>query len=143
MSLPPFYPILDTSLCPLDLTVAAQIILDAGARILQLRHKTHFSRETFVQAQQIAALCKSAGAQFVINDRADMAMLLDAGLHVGQDDLPPDMARWFIGPARLLGFSTHNESQLEAAQREPVDYIAIGPVFATRSKENPDPVVGL
>lgn len=146
MPLPAFYPILDTELCGrrgLDLVPAAEAILDKGARILQLRNKTFFSRDVFAAAQRIAALCAAAGAQFVINDRADIAMLLDAGLHVGQDDLPPDAARRLIGPARLLGFSTHNETQLRAALREPVDYIAFGPIFGTASKRNPDPVVGV
>jgi thiamine-phosphate pyrophosphorylase len=79
----------------------------------------------------------------VVNDRADVAKLLDAGLHVGQDDLPPGDARRLLGPAAMLGYSTHNLRQFEAALAEPVDYLAIGPVFATASKQNPDPVVGL
>jgi thiamine-phosphate pyrophosphorylase len=70
-------------------------------------------------------------------------MLLDAGEHLGQDDLPPQDARRLIGPGRLLGFSTHNEAQLRAAASEPVDYAAIGPIFGTTSKEKPDPVVGI
>jgi len=145
-ALPCFYPILDTDLCfrrGFDLVAAAEAVLDSGARILQLRHKTFFSRDVFAQAQRIAALCSAASAQFVINDRADMALLLDAGLHVGQDDLPPETARRLIGPARLLGFSTHNEAQVLEARKAPVDYVALGPVFGTASKLNPDPVVGL
>lgn len=146
MRLPRLYPILDTGLCNrrgLDPSAAARAIVEAGARILQLRHKGHFSRELFAQAEQIAALCRGAGVQFVMNDRADLAMLLDCGLHVGQDDLPPAMARKLIGPGRLLGFSTHNEAQLLAGAAEEVDYVAIGPVFGTASKLNPDPVVGV
>jgi thiamine-phosphate pyrophosphorylase len=77
-----------------------------------------------------------------VDDRADIAMLLGAGLHVGQEDLPPADARRLIGPGRILGLSTHNAEQFAAAAREPVDYLAIGPIFATRSKANPDPVVG-
>jgi thiamine-phosphate pyrophosphorylase len=122
---------------------AATALLDAGVQILQLRHKTHFSRDVFADAERIARMCADAGALFVINDRADMAMLLDAALHVGQDDLPPAVARQLIGAGRVLGFSTHNETQLRAAQAEPVDYIALGPIFGTISKRNPDPVVGL
>ena len=144
--LPRFYPILDTGLCArrgLEIVSAAAAILEGGAKILQLRHKTHFSRDAFSQAQRIRALCEAAGALFVINDRADMALLLDSGLHVGQDDLPPADSRRLLGPARLLGFSTHNEAQLRAALREPVGYLALGPIFGTASKLNPDPQVGL
>ncbi|MGB9611783.1 MAG: thiamine phosphate synthase, partial [Bryobacteraceae bacterium] len=78
-----------------------------------------------------------------IDDRADIAALLDAGVHVGQNDLPPALARRVLGEARILGFSTHNEEQLRAAAAEPADYLAIGPVFETLSKENPDPALGL
>jgi thiamine-phosphate pyrophosphorylase len=117
--------------------------LDAGIRLIQLRHKGHYSRAVYDCAWQVAALCREAGAMLAIDDRADIAALLGAGLHVGQDDLSPQDARRVIGPRALLGYSTHNEAQLAAGDREPVDYLAIGPVFATASKENPDPVLGL
>ena len=136
MTLPAFYPILDR----LD---TAEAVLDAGARIVQFRYKQFFSREVFDQAQRIADLCRASGALFVINDRADMAMLLDAALHLGQDDLPPAEARRILPSGRTIGFSTHNEAQLRTADREPVDYLAIGPIFATGSKLNPDPLVGV
>ena len=80
---------------------------------------------------------------FVVNDRADLAALMGAALHLGQDDLPPAAARRVTGPKTLIGFSTHNEGQLRAAQSEPVDYLALGPIFGTVSKHNPDPLVGL
>ena len=146
LKLPRFYPILDSELCGrrgLNVLAAAEAILEAGAVILQLRHKGHFSRDVFAQAERIAQACASAGAIFIVNDRADMALLLAAGLHVGQDDLPPTLARQLLGPERLLGYSTHNETQLRDAAVEPVDYAAIGPIFRTSSKQNPDPVVGL
>ena len=146
MALPRFFPILDSGFCSrrgLSIVAAAEAILEGGAKILQLRHKTHFSRDVFSDAERIRTLCVAARALFVINDRADMALLLDAALHIGQDDLPPEAARRLIGPARLLGFSTHNEAQLRAAVDEPVDYIAIGPIFGTASKANPDPLVGI
>jgi thiamine-phosphate pyrophosphorylase len=135
-TIPNFYPIVDTA-------DAAEPILEAGARILQFRHKGVFSRQTFEEAERIAALCRDAHALFVINDRADIAMLLDAALHLGQDDLPPADARRIMPPGRIIGFSTHNADQLQSGDREPVDYLAIGPIFATGSKQNPDPVVGL
>ena len=122
---------------------AAEAMLEAGASILQFRHKGHFSKSALDEAEIVARLCRGAGALFVMNDRADMAMLLDAGLHVGQDDLPPADARRLIRPDRPLGFSTHNAAQLRAGDAEPVDYLALGPVFGTASKENPDPVVGV
>ncbi|HEV2690782.1 MAG TPA: thiamine phosphate synthase [Bryobacteraceae bacterium] len=133
---PDFYPIVGG-------VEAAEAVLEAGARIVQFRHKQFFSREVFEDARRIANLCRSAGALFVVNDRADIAMLLGAGLHLGQDDLPPAEARRLMPAGSIIGFSTHNESQLRAADREPVDYLAIGPIFATGSKQNPDPVVGV
>lgn len=146
MTLPRFYPILDTNALDqhgLDVVSAAEMLLDAGARILQLRHKSRFDRTTYFQAERIAVLSRQAGAVFVINDRVDIAMLLDAAVHVGQDDAPPREARRIAGPKRFLGFSTHNRGQLEAAANEPIDYVALGPIFGTTSKLNPDPKVGL
>jgi thiamine-phosphate pyrophosphorylase len=136
MKLPPFYPIVSS-------LAAAEILIEAGARILQYRNKDFFSRAAFEEAARIAELCRNAGALFVINDRADIAKLLDAGLHLGQDDLAPSDARQILPPPNIIGFSTHNEQQLRAAESEPVDYLAIGPIFATGSKLNPDPVVGI
>ena len=146
MYLPPFYPILDTEAaarksCPIE--ALAEALLDAGAKILQFRHKGHYSRAVFEQAERIAALCRMADALPVIDDRADIALLLSAGLHLGQDDLAPSAARRLTGEHTILGFSTHNESQLMAAAAEPADYLAIGPIFSTGSKRNPDAVVGV
>ena len=144
--LPPVYPILDNETlaargCPLER--AAEAWLDGGAGILQLRHKGHWSRALFEEACRIAALCRARQATFIVNDRADMAALLGAGLHVGQDDLTPAEARAIVPPEAVLGFSSHNAEQLCAAGAEPVTYIAFGPIFPTGSKRNPDPVVGL
>lgn len=122
---------------------AAAVLLDSGARILQYRLKGHFSRGHLEEAEAIGELCRSAGARFVVNDRADIARLLNAGLHLGQDDLPPREARKQLGAEAPIGLSTHNEAQLRAALEEPADYLALGPIFATGSKENPDPVVGV
>ncbi len=146
MQLPRFYPILDTQLLSrrgITPLAAAETLLEAGARILQLRHKEHFSRSVFDQAEQIAKLCRQVDALFVIDDRADMAALLGAALHLGQEDLLPSDARKLLPPPQIIGFSTHNQAQLRAAAAEPVDYLAVGPVFATGSKDRPDPVVGL
>jgi len=146
MILPRLYPILDTGMLAqrnCDVIAAAEAVLAGGARILQFRHKGHYSREVFGAAEKVAELCRRAGSVCVFDDRADIAVLLDAGVHVGQDDLPPQDARRLIGPGRMLGFSTHNEAQLRAAASEPADYIAVGPIFGTTSKEKPDPVVGV
>jgi thiamine-phosphate pyrophosphorylase len=144
--LPAVYPILDTTaLTARGITPAeaAEAFLESSARILQFRHKGFWSKEVFATAQQIAKLCDEAGALFIVNDRADYAALLGAGLHVGQDDLAPLDARRVIGPDAVLGFSTHNAGQMCAAANEPITYAAFGPVFTTGSKERPDPTVGI
>jgi thiamine-phosphate pyrophosphorylase len=144
--IPAFYPVLDTSLLAsrgLSVVAAAEAILEAGARILQFRHKEFFSRLIFEEAERVAMLCRSTGALFVMNDRADIAMLLEAALHLGQDDIPPTDARKIIPSGGIIGLSTHNADQLRAGDLEAVDYLAIGPIFATGSKQNPDPVVGV
>lgn len=144
--LPAFYPVLDTCVLAsrgLSASAAAEAILDAGARVLQFRHKEFFSRAVFEEAERVAALCRAAKALFVMNDRADLAALLGAALHLGQDDPAPADARKILRPEGIIGFSTHNREQLRAADLEPVDYLAIGPIFATGSKRNPDPVLGV
>jgi thiamine-phosphate pyrophosphorylase len=142
MRLPRFYPILDTATLAIPLEVASGILLEEGAQILQLRHKEHFSREMFDIAGRVATLCRQAGALFVLNDRADLAALLDAAVHLGQEDLTPEQARRVMGSA-VIGYSTHNEAQLRSSNEQPADYVALGPIFQTLSKRNPDPVVSV
>lgn len=133
------YPILDTQqLHGLDLSSLVSSLVDAGIPRVQIRHKGQFDREFIHKLEQ----CRRIKPDLILNDRADVAALLGFGLHVGQTDLPPAEARSLIGPHACLGFSTHSQAQLDAAQTLPVDYLAIGPVFATQSKANPDPVVG-
>jgi thiamine-phosphate pyrophosphorylase len=144
--LPALYPILDTGTVNrrgIGVVAAATQILEAGAQILQFRHKKFFSREVFAELEQVAALCREARAMFVVNDRADIARLTSAGLHLGQEDLLPVDARLVVGAETVIGFSTHNERQFREALAQPADYLAFGPIFSTASKENPDPVVGL
>jgi thiamine-phosphate pyrophosphorylase len=146
MRLPRLYPILDTEALGargIRLETAAAAWIEGGAEILQIRHKSHWGREIFESAREVARLCREAGVPLVVNDRADFALLLDAGLHVGQDDLAPRDARRLMGADAVIGFSSHNPSQLCAAAGDPVDYVALGPVYATASKQNPDPVVGV
>jgi thiamine-phosphate pyrophosphorylase len=145
MQLPRFYPILDADAAArhgVEPANAAAQILEAGAKILQFRHKGFFSRDAFAMLERIAALCREAGALLIVNDRADIARLVGAGVHLGQEDLPPSAVRSIVGDAPI-GFSTHNEAQMRAAAAEPADYLAFGPIFGTSSKANPDPVVGL
>ena len=139
------YPIVDTATLDafgLDPVEFATALLDGGARLVQFRHKGAYSAERFEQLHRVAALCRDAGAQLIVNDRADLAVLVDAGLHVGQGDLKPAPARAVIGGA-LLGLSTSGIEQTRAAAAEPVDYVALGPIFATSSKADADPAVGL
>ncbi|HUA59255.1 MAG TPA: thiamine phosphate synthase [Verrucomicrobiae bacterium] len=146
MKIPRVYPILDTASLAaraIAIETAAAALLEGGAGILQIRHKTHWTRGMWAAAQLVARLCREAGAMLVVNDRADFALLLGAGLHVGQDDLPPRDARRLMGHEPLIGFSSHDARQLAAAGGEPVDYVALGPIFATGSKHNPDAVVGV
>ena len=145
-TLPRFYPILDTEVAArfeVEPVTAAAEILDAGAKILQFRHKGFFSREAVEDIERIAVLCRDAGALFVVNDRVDVARVAGAAVHLGQEDLTPTLARRVAGDEMAIGYSTHNEAQLRAAAGEPADYLALGPIFETVSKRNPDPVVGL
>jgi thiamine-phosphate pyrophosphorylase len=146
MRLPRVYPILDSeslARCGISMPTAAASFLEGGARILQIRHKQHWSRALYEAAQCVARLCREAGAELIINDRADFAMLLEAGLHIGQDDLAPRDARGLLGSSATIGFSNHTAAQLSAAGGELVDYVAYGPIFSTASKQDADPSVGV
>jgi thiamine-phosphate pyrophosphorylase len=143
--LPRFYPILDTVAVTergCAVIPAAKALLDAGIKILQYRHKDDWTQVHFDEAKQIANLCHEVGVLFVLNDRADFARLLGAALHVGQDDLPPVAARRVMTD-EVIGFSTHDELQLARANEEPIEYVSLGPIFVTNSKNKPDPVVGI
>ena len=120
----------------------ARACLDGGATFLQLRAKRASGEWLLDTAAAIVGL--GADVQLIVNDRADIARLAGAaGVHVGQDDLPPDAARRIVGRERIVGLSTHTTAQVEAAVREPVNYIAIGPVFGTASKATGYDAVGL
>jgi thiamine-phosphate pyrophosphorylase len=122
----------------------ARAFLSAGARLVQLRCKSWGSAAFLDLANSVVEDANRAGAALIVNDRADVAALSHAhGLHVGQEDLPPDDARKVIGDEPLLGLSTHTREQWEAAVQEPVCYIAIGPVFGTGTKDTGYQAVGL
>ena len=121
----------------------AQKLFDAGVRLIQLRNKTASSRVLLEQTSQIVSIAPE-GCQVIVNDRADVAVLGGAhGVHLGQDDLPPDAARMVVPDSTLIGVSTHSLEQALIASKERVDYIAVGPIFETSTKENTSPVVGL
>jgi thiamine-phosphate pyrophosphorylase len=143
--LPRLYPIFDAACFPDAATMftAAEELAAAGVPLLQYRNKNGNARRMLDQARELKRLVGTR-VKLIMNDRADLCLAAGFdGLHVGQDDLSPESARRIIGPARWLGVSTHNPEQLAEADRTSADYLAIGPVFATASKANPDPVVGL
>jgi thiamine-phosphate pyrophosphorylase len=139
------YPIVDAGrLRGRDLASVVDALARAGAELIQLRTKGLDDRTHLALARAAVEAAHGSGAQLVVNDRADIALLAEAdGVHVGQDDLAGADARQVVGPSRLVGVSTHGIAQLSSAGQGPADYLAIGPVFPTRSKANPDPVVGL
>jgi thiamine-phosphate pyrophosphorylase len=146
MHVPVFYPIVDLDVAQRSMITpiqAASEILDAGATILQFRCKGFFGRDAIADLVKIADLCRQSGALLVVNDRADVARLTGGALHLGQDDLAPSDARRITGDGMKIGYSTHNEQQLRDAASQPVDYLALGPIFGTSTKENPDPMVGV
>ena len=111
--------------------VLAHLLLDAGARILQLRLKDTGSRDLLAVARAISPLCRAAGAIFIVNDRVDIAMLADAdGVHLGQEDLPLEAARRILGPGRIIGVSTHAIEQARDAEANGADYIGFGAIYS-------------
>lgn len=118
--------------------------LAAGVSWIQLRAKTLESGEFLALARDASTRCRAAGATFIVNDRADIARMSGAdGLHVGQTDLLPSEARTIVGDGAILGISTHSDAQASAAIRQPVDYLAIGPVYPTSTTDAANPAVGL
>jgi len=140
-ALPRLYAIADAQFG--DPVEIAQALIAGGARLIQIRDKTAGAGEFLNRVQRVLAIAPP-DAQIIVNDRADIARIAGAaGVHLGQTDLPPSAARAVLGSGRIVGVSTHNLDQALEADRLPVDYIAVGPIYATTSKHNPDPVVGL
>lgn len=141
--LPRLYVILDAALLTESEAGCAQKLVDAGVRLVQYRHKAASSRELLEASKRLSNILAPRGISFLVNDRADVAALAGAtGVHVGQEDLGVEDARKVVGTRRLVGVSTHNRAQFELAAATSADYIAVGPIFTTSTKENPDPVVG-
>ena len=132
-----FYPIIDTGFCAsrgLDPHAAAAACFRGGARLLQLRVKGGTSAEFLSLAEGIVAAAARTGATVIVNDRADIARIAAAGgVHIGQDDLPVAAARALVGTG-LVGVSTHDSRQIDEAQHTTADYVAVGPVYGTRTK---------
>jgi len=125
-------------------TEYAEKLAAAGVRLLQYRNKRASARELFECAKRLSSLLIPLGVTFVVNDRTDVAAAAEAsGVHVGQEDLRAEAARSVIGTGKLLGVSTHNLDQFKDAAATSADYVAVGPVFSTSTKANPDPVVGI
>lgn len=143
--LPKLYAILDATSfsAPENLFRVADELLRAGVTLIQYRNKSGDARTMLSHAHKLKSQLGSK-ATLIMNDRADLCLAADFdGVHVGHDDLSPDSARKIIGPNLWLGVSTHNSEQVQLADRTSDNYLAIGPVFATSSKANPDPVIGL
>jgi thiamine-phosphate pyrophosphorylase len=166
MKIPRLYAILDVGFFPdiQAMLVAAGNLASAGCTLLQYRNKSGNARVMLEHARELSRVLRQnphfsqnqgevghpysdrtgSSVRLIMNDRADLCLAAEFhGIHVGQDDLSPEAARAIIGPDRWLGVSTHNPQQLREADLTSADYLAIGPVFATSSKEKPDPVVGL
>jgi len=126
---------------PIDL---ARAYLDGGATLIQLRAKQLGSAALLDLTDAAVRLAHPYHANVIVNDRADIALISAAeGVHVGQDDLPPEAARRLLGEGAIVGLSTHTVAQVEGALREPISYLAVGPVFGTRTKDTGYTAVGL
>jgi len=139
------YIILDPSICPkrplIEVLTAAA---DAGASLFQYRNKTASMKDAYVEALALRQTAANAGVRFIVNDRCDLAMAVDAdGVHLGQGDLPLGLARKIMGADKLIGISTHSAEQVQEATAGKPDYLGFGPIFKPGSKQDHDPVVGL
>ena len=144
MKLPRIYPLTDVPLSRISHAEQVKLLSLGGASLIQLREKRVPPREFYEQAKKAVAVALSCGVQLLINDRIDVALAVGAaGVHLGQDDMPPEAARKLLGPNAVIGYSTHNIQQAIAATKLPIDYVAIGPIFATTTKSDTAPVLGL
>ncbi len=139
------YIILDPSVCPArPLVEVLKTAAEAGAVLFQYRNKTASMKDAYVEALALRQAAAKAGVIFIVNDRCDLALAVDAdGVHLGQGDLPLDLARKMMGPDKLIGISTHNSDQVREATAGKPDYLGFGPIFKPSSKQDHDPVVGL
>jgi thiamine-phosphate pyrophosphorylase len=144
MRIPKLYAITDRQWSNCTHEEIVRMFLDGGANLIQLRDKEASGRELLDQAMACLKLTRKAGATLIINDRVDVALTAGAdGVHLGQDDLSVAEAREILGEDKIIGVSTHSIAQFRAALETSANYIAVGPVYPTLTKENPAPVVGL
>ena len=142
--LPKIYPITDVRLSKLSHAAQVEKLIAGGAKLIQLREKHASPREFYEFAAEALKIARRHDVKLIINDRVDIAFALKAdGVHLGQNDLPPVEARKILGETAIIGFSTHNVEQAITAAKMPIDYLAVGPIFPTQTKENPDEIVGL
>jgi thiamine-phosphate pyrophosphorylase len=140
---PRLYAIIDPSLLTISELELAETLAASGVELIQYRNKTASSRHFFEVSRQLSSVLGPRGVRLIVNDRPDIALLVGAGgVHVGQDDLGVEDTRAICGPDKWVGISTHTLVQIAEADHTSADYIAIGPIFPTATKKNPDPVVG-
>jgi thiamine-phosphate pyrophosphorylase len=144
MFLPRIYPITDPRLTKLSHAEQVKRLIDGGAQMIQLREKYGSPKDFYELAKEAIKIARPSSVRIIINDRVDIALAAGAGgVHLGQDDLPPARAREILGENAIIGFSTHNPEQAARAVKLPIDYLAIGPVFATATKENAEEPLGI
>jgi len=144
MRIPKLYAITDRQWSNCTHEEIVRMFLDGGANLIQLRDKEAGGRELLEQVMACLKMTRKAGATLIINDRVDVALTAGAdGVHLGQDDLSVDEAREILGEDKIIGVSTHSIAQFRAALETSANYIAVGPIYPTITKENPAPVVGL
>jgi thiamine-phosphate pyrophosphorylase len=142
--LPRVYALTDVRVSGLSHAEQVELLSAGGATLVQLREKSMPAREFYEQAKAAVDVAAQRGVQLIINDRVDVALAVGAhGVHLGQDDMPPEAARKLLGPNAVIGYSTHNIEQAIAGTKLPIDYLAIGPIFATTSKSDTAPVLGV
>jgi thiamine-phosphate pyrophosphorylase len=142
--LPKIYPITDPYTSGISHLEQVTRLIEGGARLIQLRDKHATPAGFFTAARDCVTLARSHGVRIIVNDRVDIAKAAEAdGVHLGQDDMPAVEARKILGETAIIGVSTHSDDQARESRRLPINYIAIGPVFTTDSKVDPEPVVGM
>lgn len=139
------YVILDPSVCPdRPLHEVLKVSAAAGATLFQYRNKSASMKDAYIEAMELRKLAAEREVLFIVNDRCDLALAVDAdGVHLGQGDLPLNLARKVMGPGKLIGISTHNAEQVRVATAGGPDYLGFGPIFKPGSKADHDPVVGV
>jgi thiamine-phosphate pyrophosphorylase len=143
-TLPRVYALTDVQLSGLSHAEQVDLFIRGGASLVQLREKQMPALEFYEQARGAVAIARQQGVTVIINDRVDVALAVGAhGVHLGQDDLPPEAVRELLGPEAIIGYSTHTVEQAREALTLPISYLAIGPIFQTTTKTDTSPVLGL